>query len=100
MFMSDPKEDTGKSPEPKWHKCYFHQGGEASGEILISFVVATEFDFVWKVLFNSIKMMGIKNNPADYDSVVQFDEFNIEINVLGLRSLASSGILPVKKAYI
>jgi hypothetical protein len=45
-------------------------------------------------------MMGIKNNPNDSDAVVTFDEFDIEINVLGLRSLQSSGILPVKKAYI
>lgn len=29
-----------------------------------------------------------------------FDEYKIEINVLGLRSLVSSGLLPVKKAYI
>lgn len=31
---------------------------------------------------------------------VDFDDFNIEITILGLRSLQSVGILPVKKAYI
>jgi hypothetical protein len=66
----------------------------------VSFVVADTFDFVWKVLYNNIKMMGIRGNPSDHDAVVTFDEYNIEINVLGLRSLQSSGILPVKKAYI
>ena len=47
-----------------------------------------------------VKMMGIRNNIADMNAVVKFDEFNIEINVLGLRSLVSSGLLPVKKAYV
>ena len=31
---------------------------------------------------------------------VVFEDFNVEITVLGLRSLQSVGILPVKKAYI
>lgn len=34
------------------------------------------------------------------DAIVKFEEFKVEINVLGLRSLASPGLLPVKKAYI
>ena len=34
------------------------------------------------------------------DAIVKFEEFRIEINVLGLRSLASPGLLQVKKAYI
>ena len=40
------------------------------------------------------------SNPRHKNAIVHFDEFNIEINVLGLRSLVSSGLLPVKKAYI
>jgi len=31
---------------------------------------------------------------------VMFDEYNIEISILGLRDLQSVGILPVKKAFI
>ena len=40
-------------------------------------------------------MMGVTD-----DAIVKFDEFRIEINVLGLRGLVSSGLLPVKKAYV
>ena len=31
---------------------------------------------------------------------VNFSEYKIEINILGLRDLQSVGILPVKKAFI
>jgi hypothetical protein len=30
---------------------------------------------------------------------LKIDQFNIDINVLGLRNLVSTGLLPVKKAY-
>ena len=36
----------------------------------------------------------------DLDAVVPFEEYKVDINVLGLRSLSSPGLLPVKKAYI
>ena len=32
--------------------------------------------------------------------MVRFDEYRVELNVLGLRGLVSPGLLPVKKAYI
>ena len=41
--------------------------------------------------------------PLDYmrlKDVVDFQEFQIDINILGLRDLQSVGILPVKKAFI
>ena len=28
------------------------------------------------------------------------EEYNVEVNVLGLRNLVSTGLLPIKKAYI
>lgn len=97
-------EDDGRPPPPTWHKCYFKQGQKACGEILISFILADDGgsgDLKWKVPSPvDVKMMGVRNNIADQNAVVQFDEFNIEINVLGLRSLVSSGLLPVKKAYV
>ena len=40
-------------------------------------------------------MMGVTD-----DAIVKFEEFKVEINVLGLRGLASPGLLEVKKAYI
>jgi len=41
-------------------------------------------------------MVGIKDDSA----VVRFDEYRVELSVLGLRSLVSPGLLPIKKAYI
>ena len=40
--------------------------------------------------------MGMMDDSA----VVRFDEYRVELNVLGLRGLVSPGLLPVKKAYI
>jgi len=40
--------DNGKPPEPKWHKCYFKQGGAPCGEILVSFVIADDYDYNFK----------------------------------------------------
>jgi len=36
----------------------------------------------------------------DKDAVVDFAEYRVELNVLGLRNLLSPGLLPLKKAYI
>jgi hypothetical protein len=47
-------------------------------------------DFNFKI---PVKYMNLMDN-------VQFDEYTIEINILGLRDLQSNGILPVKKAFI
>jgi hypothetical protein len=47
-------------------------------------VSVDEFD--WKIPLPNLRMMGILNTPSQ-DAIVQFDEFSIEINVLGLRSL-------------
>ena len=41
-------------------------------------------------------MMGLDDKTA----VVDFSEYRVELNVLGLRGLVSPGLLPVKKAYI
>ena len=53
------------------------------------------FDNHWGVPLNEIQMMGF-----DEKAVVRFDEFRVELNVLGLRNLLSPGLLPIKKAYI
>ena len=58
-------------------------------------MIAAEFDYIWKKDLDAIKMMG-----TDDDAIVKFEEFKVEINVLGLRGLASPGLLPVKKAFI
>ena len=58
-------------------------------------MIAAEFDYNYKKDLKSIQMMGTDDN-----AIVKFEEFRVEINVLGLRSLASPGLLQVKKAYI
>ena len=39
-YLKEKSDDHGKSPEPKWHKCYYKQGSAPSGEILVAFVIA------------------------------------------------------------
>ena len=51
---------------------------------------------MWKLETNKVKMMGMNDDSA----VVRFDDYRVELNVLGLRGLVSPGLLPVKKAYI
>ena len=81
---------------PKWHPVRFQSDSPKAGEILVSFVLTEEFDHNWKLPNESVKMMGLKDDSA----VVRFDEYKVELNVLGLRGLVSPGLLPVKKAYI
>lgn len=74
---------------PKWHKCKLTPTSPAQGEILVSFAVV-EFDFKFPCPYQKVNLAAL----------VQREEFEIEINILGLRELQSTGILPVKKAFI
>lgn len=47
-------------------------------------------DFVYKLPLNYVNLKD----------EVDFKEFTVNINILGLRDLQSVGILPVKKAFI
>ena len=85
-----------KPPIPKWHPVKYQQNSKKSGEILMSFIQTEEFDHEWVVPTNKVVMVGI-NDPS---AVVEFSEYRVELNVLGLRGLVSPGLLPVKKAYI
>jgi hypothetical protein len=76
-------------PKPKWHPMKLKQNAPPCGEVLASFAVV-EDDFNFKTPLN---YMRIKDS-------VDFKEFEININILGLRDLQSVGILPVKKAFI
>lgn len=78
-----------KFPTPKWHKCKLTPTSPAQGEILVSFAVV-EFDFKFPSPYNKVNLAAR----------VPREEFEIEINILGLRDLQSTGILPVKKAFI
>jgi len=81
---------------PKWHPIRYAAGQPKQGEILVSFIITEENDHVWKKPTENVTMMGMYDDSA----VVRFDDYRVEFNVLGLRSLASPGLLPVKKAYI
>ena len=81
-------EEGDKVPTPKWHPMRLKQGAQPR-EILISFSVVDD-DFNYKV-------------PLPYMTLtdfVKFEEFTVEVNVLGLRDLQSVGMMPVKKGYI
>ena len=85
-----------KPEVPKWHPFRYKQGAPKCGEILVSFILPDEFDHDWKCPKEHVKMMAMRDDSA----VVKFDEYRVELNVLGLRGLVSPGLLPVKKAYI
>lgn len=85
-----------KPEVPKWHPFRYKQGAPKCGEILVSFIIPDEFDHDWKTPKDHVKMMAMRDDSA----VVKFDEYRVEMNVLGLRGLVSPGLLPVKKAYI
>jgi hypothetical protein len=76
-------------PKPKWHNCHLKPGAPACGEILVSFSIVA-LDYPYRYMLNYVKLM----------EQVNFDEYDVNINVLGLRDLQSIGIFPVKKPYI
>jgi hypothetical protein len=81
--------DSDNVRRPKWHDFRLKPGSPACGQVLISFsIVDNDFNFEHTALHKDLR------------NEVDFDDFSVEITVLGLRSLQSVGILPVKKAYI
>ena len=108
-YVNEETDTKDLRPEiPKWHPIRYAKGSPKCGEILVSFIITEEFDHDWKLPNSEVKMMGlIENEPvykleekARVEPVVMFDEYRVELNVLGLRGLVSPGLLPVKKAYI
>ena len=78
-------------PRPKWYPCSFKKGGPMSGEILMSFaIVEDDFNF--------------RHNPEKVNIIreagIKMKDYMVTINLLGLRNLQSTGLLPVKKASI
>jgi len=59
------------------------------GQVLCSFVLADD-DFAFKDALDQVSLV----------KEVKTKDFNVDINVLGLRDLQSFGILPIKKAFI
>jgi hypothetical protein len=83
-------EDYDKLPTPRWHPIRMSPSNNPQGEILVSFFI-----------FNGIDGAQPKNlDKKSIADTVKFDDYQIDIEVLGLRNLQSGGILPVKKAFI
>jgi hypothetical protein len=57
--------------------------------MLVSFSVV-EDDYTYKIPINYLKLT----------EQIEYKEFSVEINVLGLRELESFGLMPVKKPFI
>ena len=74
---------------PKWHpvKLGFGEAEPTMGQILVSFsVLSPEYEFAQS-------LYDIRLRP-------ECEEYEITINVLGLRDLESPGILPIRKPFI
>lgn len=63
-------------PKPKWHGCKLKPSAPDCGEILVSFSIVPD-DFAYKIPLNYVSLK----------ESVDFKEFNITMNVLGLRDL-------------
>lgn len=76
-------------PLPKWHpiRMGFDEAETAKGQILVSFNLSDP-GAQFRTLLKDINLAP------------NMDEYRVEINVLGLRSLESEGLLPVKKPFI
>ncbi len=67
----------------------FTEGEASIGEVLVSFSLVPD-DYRFKI-------------PCEYMNLTEFmdfKEYNIEINCLGLRMLQSFGLMPVKKPFV
>lgn len=78
-------------PVPKWHdiKLGFSDGDPSCGQMLVSFAVV-EDDYTFKIPISYLKLT----------EQIEYKEYNVEINILGLRNLESFGLMPVKKPFI
>jgi len=75
---------------PRWHDLKLTPNSPKEGEILVSFSVV-EGDFPFKI--HDLSQLHLEDQ-------VEMRDFDVGLNILGLRRLESPGILPVKKAFI
>lgn len=81
--------ETDSIPTPKWHPLKYAPNSPPCGEILVSFAIV-EDDFNFQTPVQSVAL----------EELVDMKEFQVSMNVLGMRGLQSPGILPVKKAFV
>jgi len=77
-------------PDPKWHPVKVNNGAPTCGEVLVAFTIV-ESDFNFNVP---------KPELVNLEEKVNLQEFEVCMNILGLRGLESPGILPVTKAFV
>lgn len=63
-------------PKPKWHPCRLKKGAPECGELLVSFSIVAD-DFNFRTPLSYVNLM----------ETVNFREYVVEINILGLRDL-------------
>lgn len=91
LEFGDDDEECNRVPKPKWHdiRIGFDESTPPCGQVLCSFIIARD-DFNFETPARYM-------NLADH---VPVQEYDMDINVLGLRQLESFGLMPIKKPYI
>jgi len=93
-LADDPelKKTNNLIPPPKWQdiRIGFDESAPPTGKVMCSFVIS-EFDFIFD---------AEKARDVNLQELVEKKEYQVDINVLGLRELESFGIVPVKKAFV
>ena len=92
---------------PTWHPvkyAYNDAHDEENGAALLVSIACIEFDQDFSVPAEEITL-EVPTEFGDPPMRLQqpdlgIEEYNVEVNVLGLRNLVSTGLLPIKKAYI
>ena len=110
IFMQDIEDlaTDDHIPDPKWYPVKYSMVSpwdpKNGAKILVSFAkldfhddFAVQPDDV--TLDKQLYADEIESIPIQMPDL-KIDQFNIDINVLGLRDLVSTGLLPVKKAYV
>ena len=91
LSFGDDESRCNTVPKPIWHdiRVGFDESTPACGQVLCSFIIARDdFDFTTPAKYL---------NLSDY---VPTKEYDLDINVLGLRQLESFGLMPIKKPFV
>lgn len=81
-----------KIPTPKWHDIKINVTNPketANGHVLCSFSIVDD-DYIFDTELPYL----------DIGKSIEVKEYQIDLNVLGLRELQSTGLLPVKQAFV
>ena len=87
---ADNAENNDDIRRPKWYEMRTGKNMPKSGEVLASFAIV-DGDHAFR---------ADKPHNVNLEQTVKTDDFEVNINVLGLRNLQSPGLLPVKKAFV